>query len=199
MKGPGFRYDLDIRRVWECPECGQRLRYLGHVTSRRCNCDADGHWMQIVDENFRRTFPEREKIVIPEEYPAEPEPVTEEPAAEESPEQVNVESSVATEITTPPQDAEANPPAETESPVPKTESPAPPRESTQSAPPETNPETAPNRKKRRKKRRRKKSRNKPPESSGNQESQQNSPAPPPPSGENPKPGSPGEDFGTNVF
>jgi hypothetical protein len=191
MKGPGFRYDVDIRRVWECPACGQRLRYLGNITSRRCHCDAAGHWMQIVDENLRRTFPEREKIVIPEEYPEETEPVTEEPAAEETPEQVNVESSVATEIEVPPQKSEANPPVETESPE---ANPA----MIQSAPPETNPEAAPNRKKRRKKRRRKKSRNTPPESSGNQESQQNSPAPPPPSGENPNPGSPGEDFGTNV-
>lgn len=73
MKGPGARYDVDVRRVWECPACGQRMRLPATVATRRCKCTSEGTWMRIVDEHVRRTFPVREKIVIPEELPP-PEP-----------------------------------------------------------------------------------------------------------------------------
>ncbi len=38
MKGPGFRLDLDVRRVWECPACGRRLKRLGNVAQLDCHC-----------------------------------------------------------------------------------------------------------------------------------------------------------------
>jgi len=185
MKGPGFRYDLDIRRVWECPKCGKRLRYLGHVTSKRCNCDEEGHWMTIVAERIRRTFPQREKIVIPDDEPAET--ATEETTADLQ-ESTADESSMTIETMEPPAEVDVSPPTE-EIPQP----------SAAEAQPLPNPETdtdEPRRKKRRKRRRRKKSRNKNPEASGDQASPQNSPGSPP--NTNSQPGA-DDDFGNNVF
>jgi len=66
MKGPGIRYDIDIRRVWECPTCGNRVKGPGDVTSRRCSCESQS-WMRLIEQQARREFPIREKIVLPEE------------------------------------------------------------------------------------------------------------------------------------
>lgn len=84
MKGPGARYDIDVRRLWECPSCGNRVKHLGHITARRCNCEAE-QWMRLIDEKRVREFPVREKIVIPEDDPPEPvEDPTPEPAISEA-------------------------------------------------------------------------------------------------------------------
>lgn len=50
MKGPGYRRDLDVRRVWRCPACGAERRLSGEYTSVRCGCRPEGVWMQIVSE-----------------------------------------------------------------------------------------------------------------------------------------------------
>ena len=50
MKGPGFRRDLDIRRLWRCPACGRERRLSGDHTSLRCHCQPDGVWMNIKAE-----------------------------------------------------------------------------------------------------------------------------------------------------
>jgi hypothetical protein len=42
MKGPGFRVDLDVRRLWECPACGRRLKMPGDVTNMSCDCRGPG-------------------------------------------------------------------------------------------------------------------------------------------------------------
>jgi hypothetical protein len=49
MKGPGMRLDLDVRRVWECPECHRQMRSEGEVTSRICGCTRDGVPMRLVE------------------------------------------------------------------------------------------------------------------------------------------------------
>jgi hypothetical protein len=49
MKGPGMRLDLDVRRVWECPECHRQLRSEGQATARLCNCTREGVSMRLVE------------------------------------------------------------------------------------------------------------------------------------------------------
>lgn len=50
MKGPQGRIQLDIRRVWECPQCKTRIKMLGNTTHKLCSCQKDGVWMKIVEE-----------------------------------------------------------------------------------------------------------------------------------------------------
>lgn len=52
MKGPGFRRDLDVRRVWRCSGCGRERRVTGQVTSLRCECQPEGRWMTIVHDRL---------------------------------------------------------------------------------------------------------------------------------------------------
>lgn len=47
MKGPGFRLDLDIRRKWICPKCGDIRRSRGFVTAQSCGCEDGGVWMTL--------------------------------------------------------------------------------------------------------------------------------------------------------
>jgi hypothetical protein len=49
MKGPGMRLDLDVRRVWECPECHRQIRSEGQSTSRVCGCTKEGVQMRLVE------------------------------------------------------------------------------------------------------------------------------------------------------
>ncbi|MGH7130276.1 MAG: hypothetical protein ACREJB_11125 [Planctomycetaceae bacterium] len=50
MKGPGMRLDLDVRRVWECPACGTRIKLPGREVARRCH-QCEGHpWMRLVED-----------------------------------------------------------------------------------------------------------------------------------------------------
>jgi hypothetical protein len=49
MKGPGMRLDLDVRRVWECPECHRQMRSDGQATSRICGCTREGVAMRLVE------------------------------------------------------------------------------------------------------------------------------------------------------
>ena len=50
IKGPGFRNDLDVRRVWQCPACGLTQRLMQDVTSARCGCVRDGVPMKLAEE-----------------------------------------------------------------------------------------------------------------------------------------------------
>ena len=50
IKGPGLRNDLDVRRVWRCPACGQTQRLTQDITSARCRCVRDGVSMKLVEE-----------------------------------------------------------------------------------------------------------------------------------------------------
>jgi hypothetical protein len=50
MKGPGIRIDLDVRRLWKCPQCGREMKATGVVTSRLCPASGClGVWMKLVE------------------------------------------------------------------------------------------------------------------------------------------------------
>lgn len=61
IKGPGLRIDLDVRRVWTCPQCGQTVRRGGRVTAVRCSrCSNDEDvWLHLDSESvpFRSVPP----------------------------------------------------------------------------------------------------------------------------------------------
>lgn len=47
MKGPGFRHDLDVRRVWLCPQCQRQRKLPGDLTTVTCVC---GQPMRLISE-----------------------------------------------------------------------------------------------------------------------------------------------------
>ncbi len=49
MKGPGLRIDVDVRRAWLCPVCGQGQRLTMEITAPRCLCVRDGVPMKLAD------------------------------------------------------------------------------------------------------------------------------------------------------
>lgn len=61
MKGPGYRHDLDVRRVWRCPACQRERKLPGDVTVVRCGCQPAGVWMELVGE---RTVPPRPPAMV---------------------------------------------------------------------------------------------------------------------------------------
>jgi hypothetical protein len=61
MKGPGYRHDLDVRRVWRCPACQRERKVPGDVTQVRCGCQSAGQWMELVGE---RTVPPRPPAMV---------------------------------------------------------------------------------------------------------------------------------------
>ena len=102
MKGPGHRYDIDIRRLWECPECGKQIRLPANIAHQQCSCHENKSWMRLVPIDRIRTFPVRERIDIPEEYD---EPEVETTASEIAPPSETTESSEEIVSTTPEESA----------------------------------------------------------------------------------------------
>lgn len=49
MKGPGLRIDVDVRRAWLCPVCGQGQRLTMDITAPRCLCVRDGVPMKLAE------------------------------------------------------------------------------------------------------------------------------------------------------
>lgn len=49
MKGPGLRIDIDVRRTWRCPVCGQSQKLPLNITSARCGCVRDGVPMKLIE------------------------------------------------------------------------------------------------------------------------------------------------------
>lgn len=49
MKGPGLRIDVDVRRAWRCPVCGQGQRLAMDITAPRCPCVRDGVPMKLAE------------------------------------------------------------------------------------------------------------------------------------------------------
>ncbi len=49
MKGPGLRIDVDVRRAWRCPVCGQGQRLTMDITAPRCPCVRDGVPMKLAE------------------------------------------------------------------------------------------------------------------------------------------------------
>lgn len=52
MKGPGLRIEIDVRRGWRCPTCGQKQRWPTDITAPRCYCVREGVPMKL-DEGQR--------------------------------------------------------------------------------------------------------------------------------------------------
>ena len=49
MKGPGLRIEIDVRREWRCPTCGQNQRWPTDITAPRCYCSRDGVPMKLAE------------------------------------------------------------------------------------------------------------------------------------------------------
>lgn len=49
MKGPGLRIEIDVRRAWRCPVCGQGQRLTMDITAPRCLCVRDGVPMKLAE------------------------------------------------------------------------------------------------------------------------------------------------------
>lgn len=49
MKGPGLRIEIDVRRAWRCPACGQGARLAMDITAPRCPCVRDGVPMKLAE------------------------------------------------------------------------------------------------------------------------------------------------------
>ncbi len=49
MKGPGLRIEIDVRRAWRCPTCGQNQRWPTDITAPRCFCVRDGVPMKLAE------------------------------------------------------------------------------------------------------------------------------------------------------
>lgn len=77
MKGPGIRIDLDVRRLWRCPRCGDERKATGTLTARTCSRpDCAGVWMKLIE-------PLRKPVL---RYVAPPHvPIPEEPEASARP------------------------------------------------------------------------------------------------------------------
>lgn len=91
MKGPFERLKYDLRRIWECPQCGHKVRTDGTVTTQFCRCGKSNPppgtkpaVMKLVGDGPRRLVPPAPKPKI------EPEPVV----------QVDVIAAVATIVET---------------------------------------------------------------------------------------------------
>ena len=83
IKGPGFRLDQDVRRIWRCPKCDRVLKTHGSVSSRRCGCQDNGTWMQLV-EKIRKTSLGPRPSLLPPIDAIEPVPVLADQAEEGS-------------------------------------------------------------------------------------------------------------------
>lgn len=112
MKGPFERLKYDLRRVWECPQCGQKQRTDGTATTMFCKCKNSSNapvTMKLVGDGPRRLVP---RVAPP---PREPEPavvVTQvEVIAVTSASAVEVtETEIPAALDPPPQDSAQHPP-----------------------------------------------------------------------------------------
>jgi hypothetical protein len=97
---------LDVRRIWECPACGRRVKREGEITSYKCHCQDPAMWMRLIED--RRLVWEYEPYIVPE-IAADDLMEDEEPAPSES---VIVAEAVLVEMIGP---------VEIESPLPEAE------------------------------------------------------------------------------
>lgn len=66
MRGPGYRLDYDIRRLWRCPRCNAERRVAGTVTTVRClRCQGDVQ-LALVQERLDTFAPRLPPAPIPE-------------------------------------------------------------------------------------------------------------------------------------
>jgi hypothetical protein len=61
MKGPFERLKYDLRRIWECPQCGHKVRTDGSATTQFCRCGKSNTSptvvMKLVGDGPRRLVP----------------------------------------------------------------------------------------------------------------------------------------------
>ncbi|QDT44516.1 hypothetical protein Pan241w_46270 [Gimesia alba] len=50
MKGPGLKLDLDVRRLWKCPQTGETIRLSGDVTTKSTQMNGETVFMKLVEE-----------------------------------------------------------------------------------------------------------------------------------------------------
>ena len=122
IKGPGLRLKLDVRRVWECPACGRRVKRGGEVTNYKCPCREPALWMRLIEN--QRFVREYQPYIVPEitadDLAGDEEPAASEPAIAEEAVLVEVEVIEPAEVESPLEDddeffspedrAEDNPP-----------------------------------------------------------------------------------------
>lgn len=77
MRGPLVRLNLDVRRLWCCPQCGYERRVPADQTAVHCHCSDDKPFMQLV-EGLRPARPVPEILPPYFEYEDDDE-VTDEP------------------------------------------------------------------------------------------------------------------------
>jgi len=56
VKGRAPWWKRDVRRVWECPICGRRVKTSGSTVNQSCDCLAKGDppqqvWMRLLEED----------------------------------------------------------------------------------------------------------------------------------------------------
>ncbi|WP_417385664.1 hypothetical protein [Gimesia sp.] len=54
MKGPGLKLDLDVRRLWKCPQTGKTIRLSGDVVAKPVEVDGKTVFMQLVEEKRKQ-------------------------------------------------------------------------------------------------------------------------------------------------
>ena len=68
MKGPFERLKYDLRRIWECPQCGHKVRTDGTATTQFCRCGKSNTnpaiAMKLVGDGARRLVPPVPKPAI---------------------------------------------------------------------------------------------------------------------------------------
>jgi hypothetical protein len=67
MKGRSAWFKRDVRRQWECPVCGKRVKTPGSVVTRACDCLAKGDPPQIVWMRLCEPSPVRSAMADSEE------------------------------------------------------------------------------------------------------------------------------------
>ncbi len=50
MKGPGLRLDLDIRRLWKCPQTGETIRLSGNTVAKSIQVEGETVFLKLVEE-----------------------------------------------------------------------------------------------------------------------------------------------------
>jgi hypothetical protein len=114
MKGPYERLKYDLRRVWECPQCGQKQRTDGTVTTMFCKCKNSSNQavsMKLVADGPRRLVPRvappRKVLSLPPEPVASITQVDVVAVTPDTAAQVTI-TEISTKPGTPPQEAEPN-------------------------------------------------------------------------------------------
>lgn len=50
MKGPGLKLDLDVRRLWKCPQTGETIRLSGGTVAKSIQVEGETVFMKLVEE-----------------------------------------------------------------------------------------------------------------------------------------------------